>query len=188
VSIANVASDPLAAAVEGKPDDPKGGKSGGLPEGDSKKASGNELVQALYVAVKAVKAVAAVAAMAVGAAARGGAQGIQVGSGRAYSVLHRVQLKYMKTPVAFAKGKIRGQHYRRAQQALNRAMKKDPVLRQAVMNARAQGKWDWHHSSYEPGVMELIPKVQHHAALLRPLTHPFARRAGGFAAWGKFYW
>jgi RHS repeat-associated protein len=190
VLIAHTASDPLQAAVDGATEKPEGGKSGGLPEGNSKDAAGNEAVQGLYVAAKAIKAALSVAVMAVGATAKGGAQAIKIGSGKAYSVLHQVRLKPTGKISMLPKKMQRLIHWSRAQRALNKEMKNNPVLKKAVMQARAKGQWVWHHSSEEGGLMELVPAVQHRASVLQDLFHPYVvdgRRVGGFFLWGDLY-
>lgn len=190
VLIARTASDPLEAAVEGATEEPQAGKSGGLPEGSSKDAAGNEVVQGLYVAAKAVKAALFVAVAAVGATAKGGAQAIKIGSGRAYSVLHQVRLNPTGKISKLPKKLQRLIHWSRAQRALNKEMKNNPVLKKAVIQARAKGQWVWHHSSQEGGLMELVPAVQHRASILQDLFHPYVmngRRVGGFFLWGDLY-
>lgn len=64
VLIANAISDPLGKIQDQLiSPEKKDGKSGGLPEGGSKTASGSEVIQSIYIAVKAVSAMLAFSAV-----------------------------------------------------------------------------------------------------------------------------
>ncbi|WP_327097469.1 HNH endonuclease [Nocardia vinacea] len=137
-----------------------------------------------------MKAIVGVAVGAVVSGAKGGAQAIQVGTGKAYSVLYRFKLKPRSGLLHLKPEEIRQIHVKAAWRRLNNSMKRNPVLRQAVQQEMAQGQWVWHHAP-ERGVMELVPAVQHRSGLIRSMFHPFksakGRAAGGFYQWGRFF-
>ncbi|WP_198680497.1 RHS repeat-associated core domain-containing protein [Lentzea terrae] len=117
-----------------------------------------------------------------------------VGSGRAYSVAFEVQLKKTSYP-----GITREDHFQEANTMLLEAMDSDPAfatamddlipgLRDQLSGPRAVSRksplnWTWHHA-LEPGLLQLVPRVQHKAAgNLQKLLHP--GRSGGFKKWGE---
>ena len=62
--IANAIADPLGKIQDQlMSPEKKDGKSGGLPEGGSKTASGNEVIQSIYIAVKAISAIVSISSM-----------------------------------------------------------------------------------------------------------------------------
>jgi RHS repeat-associated protein len=199
VLIARAVSDPTKAALDAATQPAAtGGKSGGVPEGHNPDAAGNEAVQAAYLVAMAVKAAAAAAISAASAVAKSGGQGVKLGTGKAYSVLKEISLGRLKDPTKFQlPGRIRwmpswarrAKHWWMAERALRKEMKTDPVLRQAVTQARATGKWVWHHHPGRVGVMQLVPAEQHRSGLLKNLFHPkqMGKRRGGFWKWGHLF-
>jgi RHS repeat-associated protein len=111
-----------------------------------------------------------------------------VGSGNAYSVAYETTIP--KTVFQYA----RSSHNYYANKALLADIKADPQFAQAMNelipnlsqelyyrpNASPKG-WTWHHVAKQPGVMQLIPRVQHESPLLQYLLHPGGR--GGFSLW-----
>jgi hypothetical protein len=108
-----------------------------------------------------------------------------------YSVAFETRLKPTSYP-----GVSRPRHYQEANEALLQAIESDPAFAQAlesigvVLNRTRRGRaprsppsgWSWHHAE-EPGVMQLVPRVQHKSKSFARTLHPGG--AGGFSRWGK---
>ena len=119
-----------------------------------------------------------------------------VGSGNAYSVSFRT--KMIAPPIP--KG-TRFAHFSAANEALFRTMDADPWFAQSLRQmipeidtvrgtGEAPRNWVWNHLAAEPGVMELVPTVQHWAPNpLWSLFHPSrdGKNVGGFKLWGDDY-
>ena len=138
------------------------------------------------------------ATMAVGIVAGGipkAAPTLTVGSGNAYSVAVETRLAASSYP-----GISRAAHFQEANANLLNQMNADvgfatlmddliPGIRGQLAGPRggisrqAPSGWTWHHAS-EPGVMQLVPRVQHQApGNIQNLLHEGGR--GGYAIWGK---
>jgi len=95
----------------------------------------------------------------------------------------------------------RDAHFRTANESLFREIDVDPAfgnsLRKIIPDldsVRGTGgapkDWVWNHLAAEPGVMELVPKVQHWSpnplwSLFHPKTN--GKNVGGFKLWGHLY-
>ena len=116
------------------------------------------------------------------------------GSENAYSVAFETRLPRDAYP-----GRSRAYHFQRANDSLVQAMDADPnfaaAMESLIPDLRVQlvgprggisrqppQGWTWHHAT-EPGVMQLVPEVQHTAPALRHLFHPGGR--GGYSLWGR---
>ena len=111
-----------------------------------------------------------------------------VGSGNAYSVAYETTL-----PQSAYRYTRPGQNYI-ANKALLADMNTDPQFAQAMNeiipnlsrdlyyrpSASPKG-WTWHHVADQPGVMQLIPRIQHEFSFLQYLLHPGGQ--GGFSLW-----
>jgi hypothetical protein len=118
-----------------------------------------------------------------------------IGSGKAYSVAFEIRLASGAYP-----GVSRKQHFQMANENLLRSLDADPQfaagmealipgLRQQLIGPRgtisrsAPEHWTWHYAR-EPGVMQLVPRIQHQApGRLQGLFHPGGN--GGYSIWGK---
>jgi hypothetical protein len=117
-----------------------------------------------------------------------------VGSGRAYSVAYETRLRPTSYP-----GISRAAHFQEANANLladldaypEFAKSMDeliPGLRSQLVGARSVSRappvgWTWHHAT-EPGVLQLVPRVQHQApGPIQRLFH--AGGDGGYSIWGK---
>ncbi len=90
-------------------------------------------------------------------------------------------------------------HFRQANELALASMRADPDVAAAFATLgiripkSAGGKvfgmspdgWTWHHVKDSPGVLQLVPRVQHEGAPWRRLFHPDGR--GGFHQWGADY-
>jgi len=113
-------------------------------------------------------------------------------SGDFYSVAFRTTLDPASYP-----GLSRAAHFQEANEALLTAMESDPQFAQTMQQAgvnldrTATGLaprtppegWTWHHAE-DPGVMQLVPRVQHTpGSIFWDTLHPGGQ--GGYAIWGK---
>jgi len=126
------------------------------------------------------------------AASMGGDLAPVLGSGNAYSVAYETVLPEGSYP-----GTRRGYHNRLANQALLDDMQSDlefaqgmnkliPNLTEQITSQSSQSptNYTWHHNPYEPGLMQLVPRIQHESPLLRFLfLDPNGN--GGYSNWGK---
>ena len=135
---------------------------------------------------------AEVAGIALGVALGGGPKG--GGPPRAYSVAFEAKIE----PTGFGS---RPAHFGAANEALLRGMAQDPGLAAGIRSlipdfetstltpsGRVLGVsppgWTWHHVPGRPGVLQLVPRIQHtNGSLFQPLLHP--NGIGGFAEWGS---
>jgi RHS repeat-associated protein len=118
------------------------------------------------------------------------------GSGRAYSVAYETRLRPTTAPIG-----TRYAHSAEANANLFRAMDTHPDFRANIRtlipdieNVRGTGltpeHWTWNHNAFQPGVMELVPKIQHWAPNpLYGLFHPVinGQSVGGFKLWGRLF-
>jgi len=110
--------------------------------------------------------------------------------GDVYSVAFEMKLK----PADY--GRSRGVHFRRANASLDAAISSDPAFAaqmermipgvgNAVSSVGGRGNpsgWTWHHHSTEPGVMQLVPQVQHApGSIFSSTLHPGGQ--GGYSIW-----
>ena len=113
-------------------------------------------------------------------------------SGDFYSVAFQTTLDPASYP-----GLSRAAHFQEANEALLTAMESDPQFAQTMQQAgvnldrTATGLaprtppegWTWHHAE-DPGVMQLVPRVQHTpGSIFWDTLHPGGQ--GGYAIWGK---
>ena len=113
---------------------------------------------------------------------------VQRSEGRPYTVQYEANT---------GQGASRSAHRNAANRQLYNEMKSNPTLRAElnsrfgydVMNHMESGRgalrnpspdWVWHHPPGRPGVVELIPKVQHQLPSLQPILHPGPNGEGGF--------
>jgi RHS repeat-associated protein len=113
----------------------------------------------------------------------------ELGSGRAYSVAFEAQL-----PEQFWKAD-RSRHKREANRLLHEAIEADPAFHQGLnriipdvrgwtMGTGLPPRWTWHHHEDLPGVMQLVPRVQHQASgVWQRLFHTSG--SGGYVNWGR---
>ncbi|HOF42178.1 MAG TPA: HNH endonuclease, partial [Candidatus Hydrogenedentes bacterium] len=125
--------------------------------------------------------------------------GIGVGSGNAYSVAFQTKLAKPALPIG-----TRAAHNQAANKALLEAMDNDTVfaaqMRKMIpgvdevrgplggVSYKAPKDWTWNHAVDHPGVMQLVPRVQHTSG--SPtwwLMHDYPSGTGGFAQWGSQY-
>ncbi|MFO0760081.1 MAG: FG-GAP-like repeat-containing protein [Byssovorax sp.] len=136
----------------------------------------------------------------VGFAAALGAAGIKVGQWmdplppqpKAYSVAFEVSI-----PKAGAG--YRGAHFKAANEIVLAEVKANPALASSfdalgiqiptsgagTALPRSPGGWTWHHVPERPGVLQLVPTMQHQGGAWQALLHPSA--IGGFKLWGNDY-
>ncbi len=121
-----------------------------------------------------------------------GAEAAAGPTGDIYSVMYQTELRSTSYP-----GLSRAAHFQEANEALLTTMEANPefatALRQAGVNLERtptglaprtspQG-WTWHHAQ-QPGVMQLVPRLQHTAgSIFWDAFHPGG--IGGFAIWGR---
>jgi hypothetical protein len=120
----------------------------------------------------------------------------EVGSGNAYSVAYQ-----MKLAVPIVPRGTRYAHFADANESLFGAMDANlefgAGMRQMIPDIEAirgtgvapEG-WVWNHLASEPGVMQLVPAVQHWSPNpLWTLFHPLidGKHVGGFKLWGHLY-
>jgi hypothetical protein len=113
-------------------------------------------------------------------------------NGNFYSVGYQMQLSPSSYP-----GILRPAHFQEANESLLQAMENDPqfaqMMQQGGINLQrtAMGLaprtppsgWTWHHAQ-EPGVMQLVPRVQHTSgSIFWDTLHPDGQ--GGYAIWGQ---
>jgi RHS repeat-associated protein len=113
-------------------------------------------------------------------------------TGQFYSVAFEVKLSPTSYP-----GATRAAHAQEANEALLRAMEADPDFAQTVQNLgidlqrRSTGlapresptDWSWQHAQ-EPGVLQLVPRLQHEpGSIFQEALHPGGR--GGYSIWGR---
>jgi len=142
------------------------------------------------VAAGAAGSVEAAGAAAEAAAAETTAA--RTASGDFYSVAFQTTLDPASYP-----GLSRAAHFQEANEALLTAMESDPQFAQTIQQAgvnldrTATGLaprtppegWTWHHAE-DPGVMQLVPSVQHTpGSIFWDTLHPGGQ--GGYAIWGK---
>ena len=112
-------------------------------------------------------------------------------SGNAYSVAYEMKLD------ASAFGRTDAVHFNRANAALDAALRGDSVFA-AQMEQLSPGiaarvsslggrdnpfGFTWHHAQY-PGVMQLVPTIQHTpGSIFWRTLHPDAGAAGGYSIW-----
>ena len=129
----------------------------------------------------------------------GSAADVGVGSGNAYSVAFQTTLPRIGIPLA-----NRAAHFQMANGALLDAMDADPVIaaqvRQLVpgvdklrgplggVSFQPPTGWTWNHAMDQPGVMQLVPRIQHTpGSAAWWLMHEYPSGTGGFAQWGQKY-
>lgn len=112
----------------------------------------------------------------------------------AYSVAFEMELPSSSYP-----GRSRVHHNRVANRALVDAIDNYPefgtAMEQLIPDIRQQligpggsiskfgpAGWTWHHHPIQSGIMQLVPKAQHHSSAYQHLLHPNSR--GGYRAWG----
>jgi hypothetical protein len=90
----------------------------------------------------------------------------------------------------------RGAHFKAANEALLAEMKASPEFAAAIEDLgikvptsgvgtalqRSPSGWTWHHVADQPGVMQLVPTLQHQGGPWQPLFHRGG--VGGFKLWG----
>ncbi len=118
-----------------------------------------------------------------------------VGNGKVYSVAYETRLSSSDYPkVSEAK------HFQIANRNLLRAMDADPQFAKGMdtlipglrrflagpkggIPRRSPPGWTWHHAA-EPGLLQLVPYVQHKpGSILQRILHPGGK--GGYYIWGK---
>jgi RHS repeat-associated protein len=122
-----------------------------------------------------------------------------VGSGNAYSVAFETNLPKPLVPIG-----TREAHNQAANLALLNLMDVDPAfanqIRQVVsgvdklrgplggISYKPPANWTWNHALSQPGVMQLVPRVQHMGSSPTTwLMHSYPTGTGGFAQWGQQY-
>ncbi|WP_344158829.1 RHS repeat-associated core domain-containing protein [Kribbella yunnanensis] len=118
---------------------------------------------------------------------------IQFGNGRNYSVAFQMELSASSYP-----GTDRPYHFQEGNRALYDAMESDPRY-EALLECMTPGiksqlkgprggwssaspkSWTWHHHQ-EPGIMQLVPRIQHGGKGIWKVFHPGG--VGGFKIWG----
>ena len=112
-------------------------------------------------------------------------------TGDVYSVAYQMKLKATSYP-----GFSRGAHFQEANGSLLQMMEGDQQFAQSMQNlgislqrtptglaprASPPG-WTWHHAQ-EPGVMQLVPRLQHaRGSIFQGILHPGGE--GGYSIWG----
>jgi hypothetical protein len=116
----------------------------------------------------------------------------RVATGDTYSVAFQTELKATSYP-----GVSRGLHFQEANENLLQMMESDPQFAQTMQDAGVNlqrtptglaprtppAGWTWHHAE-DPGVLQLVPRVQHTpGSIFWDTLHPDGQ--GGYAIWGK---
>jgi hypothetical protein len=123
----------------------------------------------------------------------GGTTGVPAAAtGDTYSVAFETELKATSYP-----GVSRGLHFQEANENLLQMMESDPQFAQTMQDAGVNlqrtptglaprtppAGWTWHHAE-DPGVLQLVPRVQHTpGSIFWDTLHPGGQ--GGYATWGK---
>lgn len=88
----------------------------------------------------------------------------------------------------------RASHFAEANRNLAETMAKDSQFAKMVDSLgikipqrleQSPANWTWHHVTDQPGVLQLVPRVQHQGAQWQSLLHP--NQTGGFKLWGSNY-
>jgi hypothetical protein len=113
-------------------------------------------------------------------------------NGNFYSVAYQTKLSPSSYP-----GVLRPAHFQEANEALLQTMEGDPQFAQTMQQAGINLQrtptglaprtpppgWTWHHAE-EPGMMQLVPRVQHTpGSIYWDTLHPGGQ--GGYAIWGQ---